>query len=379
MNKIILLSILILLALTQSISATPEKQKVYSVVKTHQTLQWYEEQLALWEIEVKTNPKNNEAWLNVYIASRMIKLSGGNKTQKDLDAVVEEVKKNIPDTFEGNYIQYYNGNNDESLFKFLLKAYELNPDRAETYDDLLTHYELKRDKQKVKEFAQKWFASNDISSGLYAYNYNVLMSCTENSILFTNGDNDTYPCLILQHAKGIRTDVAVMNIYLLSKDNYRDLYFKELGIPVFKPSGTDLLLENLTAEIIEHLRKNGKRTLHFANTVDPSFYKEVEKNLYSVGLTYQYSEESFDNIAVIRKNCENKFLMDYIQSAWQNDISQAVVDHANSNYLIPFLLLYNHYGLTDEKQKKENLQQMILHIARLNDQTDEVKEIMKIE
>ena len=46
--------------------------------------------LALWEKDVKDNPKNSEAWLNVYTAARMIKISGGTKTQKDLDAIVSD-------------------------------------------------------------------------------------------------------------------------------------------------------------------------------------------------------------------------------------------------------------------------------------------------
>ena len=40
------------------------------------------------------------------------------------------------------------------------------------------------------------------------WNYNILQSAEEDAILFTVGDNDTYPAIVLQHAKGIRNDVA---------------------------------------------------------------------------------------------------------------------------------------------------------------------------
>jgi tetratricopeptide (TPR) repeat protein len=75
------------------------------------------------------------------------------------------------------------------------------------------------------------------------YAYNILAGLEPNALIFTNGDNDTFPLWYLQEVEHVRRDVRILNLSLLNTDWYieqlRDLPPK---VPI---TWTDAQIEQL--------------------------------------------------------------------------------------------------------------------------------------
>jgi len=381
MKKISLIIIFFVLGVTMvkadSINSKPEK--IYSITRVLHSIDYYAEQVELWKREIDKDKKNGNAWHNYYLAARMTNLlNDGSEEDIDLNKIIKEIGEAIPNTFDYHYLTYRNGHSDPTLINHLEIAYKLEPNRVETYDGFVSYYEMTRELEKKKNFNQKWYDSGEISPGIMSWNYNVMMSLEKEAILLTFGDNDTYPLWMLQDVKNVGRNVAVLNIHLLKRKNYRDAVFADYNIAAYDKSEIDF--DNNTDfinSIIEHLFARSHRPVYLGISVPVSLREPNSDQLYLVGMAFKYSENSFDNIGILKNNYENRFLTDYLKIDFENEISASVLSKMNLNYLPAFMLLLEHYRSNDFTEKAKELKQIILKIADEGGRKEKVNKLLR--
>jgi hypothetical protein len=80
------------------------------------------------------------------------------------------------------------------------------------------------------------------------YAYNILQTCEKDALLFTNGDNDTYPLWFMQYVKGVRPDVRVVNLSLI-KTTWYVRQLRDLGPKVPLNLSDEYIEKSLQAQL----------------------------------------------------------------------------------------------------------------------------------
>ena len=131
------------------------------------------------------------------------------------------------------------------------------------------------------------YEDSDRSERYVANDYarNLLKSTAPNSILFTNGDNDTFPLWYAQEVEGVRTDVRIVCLSLLNTD----WYIKQLKnqwsheSPPLPISYSNEEIDNLE----DKFQFNSRDDLHQPKTYKEPVDKEYLKKAFSDSTFYR--------------------------------------------------------------------------------------------
>lgn len=351
MKRIFLLAALAITVLHAS--GQTKAEEIKSPIVSEQDADYYAVQTDLWRDIVISNPKDEQAWKNYFRAAWYKKWY--NKADTTANDVLREMEKAVPGSYIYNYACYrkYMGMEESHLYaRAAMKQLPETMDQND-YDIWFCYAAQVGDEENMERIAKRYYNSGLYSPYVLQYNYNELQGMEENGIYIGNGDAILIPKWIMQYAKGLHKDKAIVCMSFLALKPYREYIFRKLGVemPEFKEAKTQADYDENVFRAVEALRKGTKRPTYFSSFNGMEINKPWEDKLYNEGLTLKYSDKPYDNFAVKRSNVEERYLLEYlIESFSPNKWDSG--NRLNANYVVMLSDLLDYYKKNNQKRYK---------------------------
>lgn len=112
------------------------------------------------------------------------------------------------------------------------QAHQHAPSHAGSHAKLALIHMLRGDTARAARHWREFKRKGGLSQALVEFSQNLILTVAENGIIFTNGEEDTYPLWYLQLSEGLCRDVCVVNAGLLNFTWYVRMLRAHAGLDV---------------------------------------------------------------------------------------------------------------------------------------------------
>lgn len=296
------------------------------------------------------------------VKTQSIQRSPTYDQQIEMDAVVDYLEVNAPNSFEYNYFNYVAGNYNTELIGYLNKAEELKPNNSDVHVQKAGYHIIMDQDSKAGVYLNKLVESKRLYD-VQEYCTDLLLSVPKNGVLITHGFDDTYGSEYLQILKKKRPDVEIISLDFMQSETYRE----NLTAEGFKLPTSDLIDVNYFKSFCS---LNESKGLSISMTLPKEYLTTVQNKLYATGLVFEYHSSKFENLE------RNKNL-------WNNVLDKSLIDEAtgekekrlSANYLPMLLILYKDARFNGTEEEIKDIEEAMDKVSVQCNKYDQVKQL----
>ncbi len=299
--------------------------------------------------------------LTVSQASRMSTQKNFTKDQiRELNNGVQELKRIDKNSFEYHLYNYLKSPFDFDQIESLRKAESLNAyNFAVLYSFSAYHY-IQGNESDLNNYLSKLFQGKYFNDNLLQNAELSLKSLPKNTVLISHGKDDTYPLLINQKIKKIRSDVEIISLeHLLSEDYRLKLMKRGFDIPERELIDSEFLNQ--------FILNNGGRNIVCSNTLPSAYLKALDVKLFVAGFGFSSVNQGDVNVRFY----EGKFvkILPTLLTKGSN------ITLSNS---LPLLFDVRNYYIDKKKYKKsEDVEVWLRSIGRALGKVEQINSLLK--
>ena len=352
--------------------------KIESPIVSEKDFMWYVEQKEVWKDIATKNPQDETAWLNYYNAARY--MAWYQQEDSTAKQVVHEMETAIPDSYTFNYCAYREsvsgkGYGDPKTYAEAALTKLPNEMQFFDYDSWVCYLAMQGDEARMRPLAKRYFDSGIYSETILRYSYNELAGMDEDGIYIANGDAAIIPKWLIQEGMNKHKDKTIVCMPFLAVKEYRDWLCRKLDIvdPIHEePYWTDESCRALLQTIID---RYGSK-VYFSTTTPASISDPWKQNLYNEGLLLKYSKKPYDNLAIKRRNVEERYMLEYLLVSFRPDWTAGQRLSANYALLLADLLPY--YAKHDQKRYDWLIRLLVCGIMNTSLSEEKKQEFMNL-
>ena len=312
--------------------------------KHNHSTKWYEDQACAWQMVVEKNPKDENAWRNLFYASYncefMFTYNPNRPKKKESSKTAEVIRKMkaaIPDSHTFNLCasRFWLAEWGEFDCNVLIDAVDSKLSSFDIEETRFFAYELWKvdhDNNLIYNIFRKLHEFKYVDEHPMQYAWNLMLGMQDSAIYVACREYDYEPMILMQEVFDLRKDITILPYEFIKDRKFCDTMYKRLNIKPYVMDISDTRSrKDIIGDFVTYVSRCSGRPLYMSMDA-PNYITVNEDSVYNEGLLLKYSNKPYNNLKVALHNIKEVYELGYLTQpeftyniGWTSTVDRNVV------------------------------------------------------